>query len=599
MDAETALAAYEWLSYYYITAVVLAIIIGMVLERKWSIGKTLLYWGLLIVVPSLPLYLLIGTTFVGLNQILIWWAFLPVLGVLGSYFLYKGEKAYNIQISLYGSIMVMVWCGIFCIAVWQVLRWSGETWSRPVFVIVSAIIGVILVFYVKYKYVPILKEYVGLNQEHKPPYMGLIILITLCTTVCHVAWFYISESGLYFTIITLAVVTLLTSITSFIFIGLSNMTEIVRSDSELETARKLQQSVLPDTNAMDWKFGFDAVALMEPAKEIGGDFYDIFKVDDRKVAFVIGDVSDKGIPSALFMMRSRSTIREKLLAKSDVGEAVSLANEALMEDNPTSMFVTSFVSVLDLDTGELSYVNAGHIPPILITGSESNCIEGNKAPFLGMRSYTYATNSIILNEGDIVTLFTDGFTEAESNGKFYGIERALNVTTNCKNPEEVVSTLKNDVSSFANVNDNQDDMAILSFSFLKTVHLELMPEEDSLDEMISLVENVSKELPSELSLRAQMVTEEILVNIIDYGDSTKFSLTVRKDSGLTLVVTDNSKKFNPLKAKIRDKKTVLEDRLGGGEGIRIIRTMSDGVSYGFDHGHNVLKIRFDSREDTE
>ncbi len=596
-----SVAAYVWMTYYCMSVAVLAIVIDQVLERKRSAAATFSAWAAIAVLPAIPMLLMIGCVLTRLNQILFMWFLLPVLGALGAMLLYRGDRKYNVQVSSYGSMMVMVWCGMVCLTISQTLIPDDmQDLMRDTFMLLSVVSSIILIAYVRSRSSVHLKEYVRLNSGHDPPFFGLTLAITICTLLCYVLWFFeFGEANLFFIVVTVTITVFLTLVLRLMFISVSEVTDRARSDAEMDMSRRLQQSVLPESGKLDWMCGFDVSAVMEPAKEIGGDFYDFFAVSERKVAFAVADVSDKGTPSALFMMRARSTIREKVLSIPDLGDAITSANSALLEDNPTSMFVTAFVSVLDLDTGRLEYVNAGHPSPfITIEGSVSR-LERTPSPFLGMRPYDYSSDGISLNDGDTVTIFTDGVTEAEYDGVYFGIEPVPGIVASGVTPSGIVGGIRSAVDAFQKDGERADDMTILSFAFHRTFHADLRTDDESIDSAIGMVEDFCDGLPSKLSLRAQMVMEELLANIVDHGssgDDGRISITLRRDSGLTMTVVDDGTRFNLLKHKRRDRSAPLDGREKGGEGISIIRLMSERISYRYEGGRNIVTITFEPRE---
>lgn len=188
--------------------------------------------------------------------------------------------------------------------------------------------------------------------------------------------------------------------------------ELVSIRQELDVARRMQQSILP-TRFPD-RPDFKLYARMTPAKEIGGDFYDFFWLDERRLGVVIADVSGKGVPAALFMAVSRTLLRATAPASPLPGDCVAATNDLLAQDNDAAMFVTLFYGVLDITTGELAYANAGHNPPyILRAGGELEMLPGTGGMAVGiMDGMDYSEATVRLSPGDDLFLFTDGVTEA-------------------------------------------------------------------------------------------------------------------------------------------------------------------------------------------
>ena len=243
-----------------------------------------------------------------------------------------------------------------------------------------------------------------------------------------------------------------------------------RLQSELEVATVIQNSLLPELTAdYPGRAEVEVRGSMQPAKEVGGDFYDVFFVDKDRIAFLIGDVSGKGIPAALFMAYSKITLQNCIRDIPALGEAVATANNALCARNEADMFITLWVGVLDLQSGEITYVNAGHNPPVTVLSGEVSYLTKKSGLVLaGMEEVPYREHTLTLQKGDMVYLYTDGVTEAENAAKeLYGEERLLRCFEQIKNsaPEKVIETIKQSVEVFVNGADQFDDMTMLCFKW--------------------------------------------------------------------------------------------------------------------------------------
>jgi serine phosphatase RsbU (regulator of sigma subunit) len=248
-----------------------------------------------------------------------------------------------------------------------------------------------------------------------------------------------------------------------------------RIDDELAFAKSIQLSALPSTfPAFPDKTEFDIFATMRPAKEVGGDFYDFFLIGEDKLAFLIADVSGKGIPGALFMMISKTIIKNMVLTYSNLAEAFEQANNLLCENNDAGMFVTVFLGVLDLHSGKLAYVNAGHNPPLIKNPDRSYEFLPVKRSFVlaGMENMNYTEQEITLSSGDILFMYTDGVTEA--NNKEYELfsdKRLINVlneTPVCTEGQaaHIVECILQNVDSFVDGAEQSDDITILCLKYL-------------------------------------------------------------------------------------------------------------------------------------
>lgn len=241
---------------------------------------------------------------------------------------------------------------------------------------------------------------------------------------------------------------------------------------ELNVASEIQQSILPRNFITDENI--EMFAKMSAAKEIGGDFYDFFWLDEEKtkLGFVIADVSGKGVPAALFMTVSRTLIRAHAYNDDQApGKCLTKVNNALHKDNTNVMFVTTFYATLDIKTGILTYSNAGHNPPHIVRkGGAIETITKSHGMALGvMEDLQYKEDTIQLNEGDLFFLYTDGVTEAEtSDGSFYGDGR---LTSNLEKyrdlaASELINTIRSDITNFAAGWPQSDDITMLAIHYL-------------------------------------------------------------------------------------------------------------------------------------
>jgi len=246
-----------------------------------------------------------------------------------------------------------------------------------------------------------------------------------------------------------------------------------RMESELSAARAIQRSALPSTFPPFPDIPeFDLYATMDAAREVGGDFYDFFLLPDSgpgsgKLVFLIADVSGKGVPAALFMMKAKTLIRRELQSGFDLSRAIERANVELAEGNDACMFVTMWVGMLDYATGHVEYVNAGHNPPLLwqAEGGWRWLQERSGLPLGLMDVGVYNAYSFDCSAGDKVLIYTDGVTEAMNvDEELFGEERleavANTATDEC--PEALVKTVRGSVASFAQGAEQSDDITILS-----------------------------------------------------------------------------------------------------------------------------------------
>ena len=240
-----------------------------------------------------------------------------------------------------------------------------------------------------------------------------------------------------------------------------------RIDKELELARQIQRSALPSVfPPYPQRSDFSIYALMEPAKEVGGDFYDFYLLDENTLAFVIADVSGKGIPAALFMMTTKTMLKGFAEAGLEVNEVFARTNRKLCEGNDTGMFVTAWMGLLDLRTGLLRYANAGHNPPLIRSQNGTYAYLKTRPNFVlaGMEQVPYRTCELQLRPGDEIFLYTDGVTEAQ-NGRqeLFGEQRLLSALNERKglSVQETCETVRASVDSFVGGADQFDDITMV------------------------------------------------------------------------------------------------------------------------------------------
>lgn len=244
-----------------------------------------------------------------------------------------------------------------------------------------------------------------------------------------------------------------------------------RIDAELAFAKAIQHSALPTVHPLyDNRKEFDIFASMHTAKEVGGDFYDFYFIDEDHLAFLIADVSGKGIPAAMFMMRSKTIIKSYAESGMSVEEVFTLANEKLCEGNDAGMFVTAWMGILNIRTGKILFANAGHNPPLVKHADGTFEYLKSRAGFVlaGMDGVRYRKNELDLSPGDAIYLYTDGVTEAtDLNDELYGEDRLHAVLQKYKDEsmEVICSEIKKDVDLFAGEAPQFDDITMLALKF--------------------------------------------------------------------------------------------------------------------------------------
>jgi sigma-B regulation protein RsbU (phosphoserine phosphatase) len=246
--------------------------------------------------------------------------------------------------------------------------------------------------------------------------------------------------------------------------------QLVSIQQDLMTAREIQQAILPKIfPPFPGRHEFSIFASMIAAKEVGGDFFDFFLIDNERLGFVIGDVSGKGVTAAIFMAVSRTLIRATGIKGISTEECMSYVNRLLCNESVSSMFVSVFYGILNITTGAVEYVNAGHNPPYLLKGSTVNKVEMTGDAILGcIDDFDFHSKKLEMNPGDLLFLFTDGLTEAFNiREEMYGDERLEDFLQAHLSDtfEEVVKKSILEVTEFSRGMPQSDDITLLAIKY--------------------------------------------------------------------------------------------------------------------------------------
>ncbi len=247
--------------------------------------------------------------------------------------------------------------------------------------------------------------------------------------------------------------------------ALASRDQLVALQNELSVASHMQQSILP--TVFPTGTDFESFASMEPARNVGGDFYDFIRLDNNRVGLAIADVSGKGVPAALFMMSSRTLLKGAAIGSEQPGPALEEVNNLLCDDNDALMFVTLFYAVYDPASGELSYANGGHNSPVIVhEDGDYTVLPMTGGIALGvMPDFEFSQNSITLQLGDTLVLYTDGVTEAmNESGEEYGMERLCKILVGAPSREadEINKAIFESIREFAGGAPQSDDITCLT-----------------------------------------------------------------------------------------------------------------------------------------
>ena len=371
---------------------------------------------------------------------------------------------------------------------------------------------------------------------------------------------------------------------------------------DLALAKNIQASALPSVfPPYPGRREFDLYAMMRTAKEVGGDFYDFYFVGSNKICLVMADVSGKGVPAARFMMRSKATIKSSVTTEADLASAMMKANDGLCANNAAEMFVTAFVGVLDIETGEMKFVSAGHNPPFIRHADGTvEMLKVRRALVLAaMEGAKYREDSVRLRAGDRLFLYTDGVTEATAmDGGLLGearLEEALKDSSG--DAEACCNQIIETVDAFAGAAPQADDITMLAFDYKGCVGAVTRAFPASLEGLADATLFLQRRLDaaecSEKTKSAMMVAiDEIASNIVRYSGAPDFTVkVVIEEASVSVVFSDAGKDFNPLAKEDPDVSLTADERAIGGLGLFMVKRMMDDVNYSREDGRNVLTIR--------
>ena len=387
-----------------------------------------------------------------------------------------------------------------------------------------------------------------------------------------------------------------------------NEIENERLSSELQVAKRIQSEMLPgEVDEGSSNAQMKVKGLLNPAKEVGGDLYDYF-VRDEKLFFCIGDVSGKGVPSALVMAVVHSLFRSIAAHESNPARIMQVINSNSCHGNETNMFVTFFVGVLDLPTGKLRYCNAGHDTPLLITDKTTELAVEPHFPLGLFADFKYEAQELMLDSGTTLLLYTDGLTEAMNlRHEQFGLSRVKEVAENLveKMPSTLLAALENAVHEFVGVAEQSDDLTLLAVQFTHrsediVMHKEMSVTNDvaKIGEVNDFVKGMCDALQMSKSETSGMklAIEEAVVNVMNYaydkGIAGEVNIVADATSDmLKFVITDTGHPFAPTDAPDVDTTLSAEDRQIGGLGIFLVRQLMDTINYERIDGKNVLTLK--------
>ncbi|MCL2831153.1 MAG: SpoIIE family protein phosphatase [Betaproteobacteria bacterium] len=376
-----------------------------------------------------------------------------------------------------------------------------------------------------------------------------------------------------------------------------------RIAGELDAAAIIQSGMLPHSfPPFPQHKEFDIHAAMTPAREVGGDFYDFFLIGENRLALIMADVSGKGVSAALFMVVARTLLKNNAQTGKDAATVLAAVNNLLCENNDAYMFVTAFMGILDIRSGEFSYANAGHNPPLWKrSGGDFSTLPVPPGLALAVRENTaYSLAAITLAPGDSLLLYTDGATETENRERqFFGLHRLIEAANRAKEASscDLILAVEEAIARFAAGEEASDDITLLALRMADLARISLPACIDVLPRLQEFIGQILSEhgCPKEKGDKIFLAVEELFVNIAHYaypenpGGEATLSVIVG-DGEIALRLEDSGIPFNPLQVPEPDCEQPVETRPIGGMGIFMAKSLMDTMSYRHEEGKNILSF---------
>ena len=370
-----------------------------------------------------------------------------------------------------------------------------------------------------------------------------------------------------------------------------------RMNAELNVASRIQIEALPSTKYDDKDISIRS--FIKSAKEVGGDFYDYFYLDETHLAFVISDVTGKGIPASLFMMRAKELIKSKLLANNDIENVCFEVNNSLLKNNAEALFVTSFIGILDTKKEELTFVNAGHERPFIIKDGKVEQLQCNSNFVLGgMDDFKYKKEKIPFKKGETIFLHTDGLNESINRDREeFGYERILKSLDEAKDLslDEMIKLMNDNLAKHCGEEEQFDDETLLFVKFGEKEINEkyIKPSFEVIEDVTQKFNNVFSFLSAKTKSEMGIIFDELLNNVVSYEKAEELTLEVNIKlikEDIILIISSNGVEYNPF---LREDNYIAEysdDLKIGGFGLTIVKNLSSSIDYKRKDDKNILTI---------
>ncbi|MBE6141925.1 MAG: hypothetical protein E7175_03715 [Erysipelotrichaceae bacterium] len=372
-----------------------------------------------------------------------------------------------------------------------------------------------------------------------------------------------------------------------------------KDNAELNVANSIQLGALP-SHIYDDK-NVNIRAFIKSAKQIGGDFYDYFYLDDNRLAVVISDVSGKGIPAALFMMKSKELIKSTIRSYDNLEEVAKIVNDTLVNSDKESLFVTSFIGIIDFKKNVIAYVNAGHEKPYIVSkdkvtklDGESNFVMGGEADFI------YKQESHPFKKGDYIFLFTDGLNESINHTReefsYERIEKTLYDNRDLA-IDNIIDVMNNKLEEFVGDVEQFDDVTMLVVKNNDhKLHLSYDKKEyEIISDIVDRFNEYYSYLGSETKAAAGVVIDELINNLVSYETRLDLKIDVDFNLGkdvLEIVISSNGNDYNPF---INHQEKYVEsfdpEMDEGGFGLSIIKDLASSYDYKYEDEKSITIVR--------
>lgn len=373
-----------------------------------------------------------------------------------------------------------------------------------------------------------------------------------------------------------------------------------RMGDELNIGREIQLSMIPLTFPPFPEHNeFSIFAVVEPAREVGGDFYDFFFIDEERLCFCIGDVSGKGVPAALFMSVTKTLIKSRASDDPSTASILTHVNDELSRDNQSSMFVTVFLGIMNIRTGEVMYTNAGHNPPYIKRKDESLIkIDSRHGTVIGaVTGMVYKQEFDILEPGDMIFLYTDGVTEERNDAReLFSDDRLEDILRRKEvdSDEIAIRTTISELRNFQGETEQEDDITMLAVQYFGDggrgskgdMHLVINNNLSKIVEVYQAFEKLAEKnsLAENEINTVKLIFDELLNNVISYGfpDKGDHEIDIKVEvtnNRLLGTISDEGIPFNPMAAPVPDINSPIKDRKKRGMGIHLVRSLVDNIFY--------------------